>query len=266
MTHWLLQQEPFQENLYKFVEEIKRQGHTCEVIDKNTTVFHTIKTPVISYCSLELASRIRKLDYYPGVWCDLNKMKCTSYYPYYGKFLLNSPYTFIPFGEIDRLRTYLFNAFFDIYSNDDIFIRPDSGAKPYSGGLLGLRESLTHFLGGKTIFPEELCVVSRRLKIRQEWRLVVCGNEIITGSQYHKNGLLDTESGAPDEVLEFGNSVIENWKPERCFTLDVGKTEEGNIGLVEINSFSCSGLYECDISKVVEFASLEAEREYDDFT
>ena len=269
MVTWILQTDIFEENLQKLQDEIVIQGHSYELIkyvpftDKLYYPLQKLKyeNPVIFYGSLNLARQIRSMNLIPGVWCNLEKMKCTSYYPYYGKFLINNDYTIIPFGELDRLRPKLFERF---GVNHDIFIRPNSPSKIFSGGLLNEAESLSHFLANSVVFPEELVLVSRPQQIFAEWRLVVCGSEIIAGSQYHKNGLLETNKEFSAEVTKFAYEVIKDWQPERCFVVDIGETEDG-YGLVEINSFSCSGFYESDISDIVKYASTEAELEYNSY-
>lgn len=267
MVTWILQTDIFEENLTKLKDEIVKQGHYYSFAKyipfSEKQDFPDVKPagPVIFYGSLNMAAKIRKAtNWIPGVWCNLEKMKCTSYYPYYGKYLINNDYTIIPFGELERLKPRLFERF---GLNGDIFIRPDSPSKIFSGGLLGKSESLGHFLANSVVFPEELCIISSPKQIFAEWRLVVCNGEIITGSQYHKNGLLETNKEFSTEVTRFGYEVIKEWQPESCFVLDLGETQNG-YGLVEINSFSCSGYYDCELSEIVKHASTQAEIEFND--
>lgn len=267
MVTWVLQTDIFEENLERLQSEITRQGHRFELIKyiplQEKQDIPEVDGPVIFYGSLNLASKVRKARDWVGVWCDLKKMECTSYYPYYGKFLLNSDYIMLPWGEIDRKRPKIWSKFGQ-YSHGNrksgnVFIRPNSGAKPFSGGLLDREESLEHFLANNVAFPEELVIIAREQSPIEEYRLIVCDKEIVGASRYHKNGLLDTEEGAPKEVLAYGRKVVRTWQPEACFVIDI--TYPGPR-LVEINSFSCSGFYEANLSKVVEAASRVALKEW----
>jgi hypothetical protein len=49
------------------------------------------------------------------------------------------------------------------------------------------------------------------------------------------------------------------WQPDPIFMLDVCESA-GQLWLVELNGFSCSWLYECDLSAVVARASELAAR------
>lgn len=260
---WYLQTEVFDENLDKFKEEITKQGHEYIEVDyKPFKIKYPILVsyPVLAYGSLSFVELFSGCT--PGMWRNLEKLKCTNYYPYYGKFLINKDYTILPFGELERCRETLFERF---GVDEEIFIRPNSGKKPFSGGLLNFYESTQHFLAGHLVFPEELIIVSSPKQIWEEWRLVVCGNKIVSGSRYHKDGLLDTSPEVDPSIIEYGYEIIKDYKPERCFVLDVGLTSRYEYGLVEINSFSCSGFYESNISEIVQYASLEAQKEYDEY-
>lgn len=270
---WILQNGVFDENLLKLKLSLKEQGHKCvevKYIPFNDKQYISDDLgsdgPVLFYGSLNLAKLIMRdlhSNALPGIFCNLNNMKCTSYYPYFGKWLINHDYTMLPFGEIDRLRPKLFDRF---GVNEDIFIRPDSGFKTFSGSLLNQHESLNHFLAGHTVFSNEIVVVSSPKQIIQEWRLVVCGEKIVASSQYHKNGLLDVDNNVPKTVLQIGQSILDStdYRPEKCFVMDIGKTINGGIGLVEINSFSCSGFYACDIDSIVKEASEQAIQYWED--
>jgi hypothetical protein len=240
---WVLQTDIFKENLERLIDVIYKQFHEYILVTylpfSEKQSLPDVDGPVIFYGSLNLASHVRRYKNWIGMWCDLKKMECTSYYPYYGKFLFNEDYSILPWGELDRRR----HDIWKLYGNStgtrrrdgDVFVRPNSGNKPFSGGLLNREESLSHFLGNHVVFPEELVILSRKQMITQEWRLVVCGKEVVASSQYHKNGILETQEGCPEEVWKFANKIIKKWQPEPCFVLDIG-TDGYKLGLIEINS------------------------------
>ena len=52
-----------------------------------------------------------------------------------------------------------------------------------------------------------------------------------------------------------------SWRPDPIFMLDVCESDD-RLWLVELNGFSCSWLYQCDLPEVVEKASELAVRQW----
>lgn len=252
MISWVIQKEPFQENFSKLKEEVCRQGHDFYQIHYNTRYDRQdvpdLPETTVFYGSLEFAQKLRKQTNWIGVFCDLPQFKCSNYYPELSEFLLNVPYCMFPLGDYYKLRPYLFKS---LGNNADLFIRPDSGFKLFTGNVIGEQESLDHFLGGKSFQKTDLALAGKPAKIWREWRLVVCDKRVIAASQYQNLGLFETSPDCPLGVLEFGNRIAKIWQPEPAYVMDVAETEDGFF-LLELNSFSCSGLYECDMGNVVE--------------
>ncbi len=104
--------------------------------------------------------------------------------------------------------------------------------------------------------PANLVVVAAPREIGREWRLVVSGDRVIAGSQYAVEGSKCVEPGCPEEVRAFVETMLAEvrWRPDPIFMVDVCQSE-GRLWLVEINGFSCSWLYQCDLETVVASAS-----------
>jgi hypothetical protein len=259
-VNWILQTDIFSENLDKLTSEITKQGHkyfyTKYTPFTNKQDIPETDGPTIFYGSLNYVNSIKKTQLIPGVWCDLDKLKCSYYYNYLGKFLLNSPYTFISAGEFTRMRAYLEEQFGE---NGYLFVRPDSGFKTICGGVIEPTESLETYACNQVVFPEEFLVVARPLKISREWRVIICGGKAITGSLYKVGKGLEFGL-VPDEVMSYAQEVADTWCPERCWVCDI--CESNGLHLLEINSFSCSGFYGSDMAKVVEAASKETFQEF----
>jgi hypothetical protein len=60
----------------------------------------------------------------------------------------------------------------------------------------------------------------------------------------------------PGEVRGFTEAMLAEvrWRPDPIFMVDICESE-GRLWLVELNSFSCSWLYQCDHAAVVAQAS-----------
>jgi hypothetical protein len=160
----------------------------------------------------------------------------------------------LPLNELIRRKDFIFN---DIFKSNSLFVRPDSGAKEFSGRIVYSKNCNLEFFdyGFYHEDPNLLVVISSSKKIEKEWRLVVANKKVITGSQYKINCELESSPDCPEEIIEFGNKIVNmDWEPDPIYTIDVCSSN-GKLYLLEINSFSCSGLYDCDIKKIVQVAS-----------
>ena len=112
---WLIEKYIFDENVNKFKDVFKKLNVKYKIFEYHpfmeidcSSLFNDDDC-VIFYGSLNLARDLRKKSkWVPGVWGDLNKLKCTTYYNYLGEFLLNSDYIMLPYGELLRRKEFLF--------------------------------------------------------------------------------------------------------------------------------------------------------------
>ena len=247
--------------------EIHRQGMTVHVIKP----FLQAKPPrdvlgaesipfdasVVFTGTLTLLRYIREnRRWVPGGWCNFDNLACSKYYTYFGPHLLNRNYTVLPIAEAIRLQEHLGRAF-AIGAN--VFVRPDSVDKSFSGKLVNI-DSLDQFLAAKAFDPTTLILIAEPREIGREWRLFVAHSEVVTGSQYLMSGQTKLAAGIPSEVSQFASKVLREvtWRPDPLFVMDIGETKSG-LHVVELNSFSCSGLCSCDLEAYVGTASRFAE-------
>lgn len=265
--NWLLEKIVFDENLPKFIEAIQKQKHSFAVIEYNFLDADRVlklfpsNSCVMTYGTLSLARHvINKSSWFPGAWCNLPKLECTHYYNYFGDFLLNKNYIMVPFGELKRQKEFLFNI---IGLNKKIFARPSSGFKYFTGQLLNYDsfENELNYLE-KYIDDDKIVVCSSPKEIIEEYRIVVIDSKVITGSRYKLKDSISSAELKEDLILKYAQRIADFWSPEIAYVMDVGLTKESELKLIEINSFSCSGLYNCDIEKVVIAASAAAEKEF----
>lgn len=268
---WLLEADVFEENLDDIRAAITSQGMEYKMINYvpfdglDFTDFYDPTDCVVAYGSLGLIRQLlRKTKWIPGAWCNLDVFKCQYYYPRLAQYLLNSNYVMLPYGELNRQKDLLFDA---VGSNDSLFIRPSNGYKTFTGKVVN-RETYSKdvdFFGFYDVEPEELVVVAEPKNIREEWRLVVVNKRVVASSLYKDWGVNRTREGCPDEVLVFADEVISTWQPETCWVLDICSTKHSGLRVVEINSFSSSGLYACNKNDVVAAVSNAAVLEFKDF-
>lgn len=123
------------------------------------------------------------------------------------------------------------------------------------------RESFAAGLAPTWYDPTTLVVIAAPQPIAREWRLVVVGDRVIAGSQYAVGGKRAIDEGCPAEVQAFSAAMLAEvrWRPDPVFMLDVCESA-GQLWLVELNSFSGSWLYGCELPAVVAEASELAEQ------
>jgi hypothetical protein len=136
-----------------------------------------------------------------------------------------------------------------------VFARPNSVEKLFTGRCVG-EENFAVALAPTRYDPITLVVIAEPQRIGREWRLVIAGNAIVAASQYMEQGQTAITPGCPNTVCEFVQNMLNevDWCPDPIFMMDVCESE-GNLYLLELNSFSCSGLYRCDMTEVVAVAS-----------
>lgn len=188
----------------------------------------------------------------PGGWFSAERLACSVFHAHLGPWLLNQDYTLLPGVEAIRHADRLFATF---GRDGQVFARPDSVWKTFPGALVR-RAAFESALAPTRYDPATLVLIARPRVVGREWRLVVANGTVVAASLYRERGANRTERGCPDEVSTFAARILEQvaWRPDPLFMLDVCDAEDG-LRIVELNSFSCSGLYACDLASVVAAAS-----------
>jgi len=248
--------------------EIRRQGMTAHVVKQRTNapfprdILGGESVP-LDACVVFLGTHplMRHIQLHrrwnPGGWCNFERLRCSTYYAYFGPHLLNRTYSLLPGVEAIRQADRLFEQH---AKGGEVFVRPDSVWKIFPGARVK-RASFEQALAPSLYDPTNLVVVAEPRDIGREWRLVVAHGAVVAASQYYEAGVMTTSPGCPAEVRGFGERVLRevSWRPDPLFMLDIGESV-GELRVVELNSFSCSGLYQCDKAAVVAAAAEEARR------
>lgn len=259
---WLLENDVFSEDLQPLKNEIVKQGYEYKdakykpFVSDSYNDFFSKDDCVIFYGSLNLALQLQREKLGYNIYCTRQNYECWKYYAYFGKWLLNQNYVMLPYSELYRRKKWLY----DILGQDGaIFIRPSSGAKIFTGKLV-YEENFDkdyELLGLYDVEPHVIVVVAEPRNIIKEWRLVIADKKIIAGSLYNDLTLNLRYEGFPSEVEEYANNILKEttYIPDSVWTMDICQTKSGSFYLLEINSFSCSGLYECNLEPIVREVS-----------
>lgn len=262
---WLIQINMEDVDTNPIIDEVRAQGMSVtpitHLLDRQVDFNgYDSSDCVICYGNIDFIKQVRRMaPFIPGAWCDFRNMKCSTYYAHLGEYLLNQQYMMMPVGDLLR-RWHELTTYTHI-PDQPWFIRPDSGDKPFTGFVVTPNEKHRIESLVQSVGLETLVVIAPEKKITTEWRFVICDKQVVTGCQY-----------LPDEKpiwhpLSFRLAeriASQKWQPDLCYTVDIAESES-NTYLLEINSFSCSGFYDCDIEQIVKHASQAAIKEWREY-
>lgn len=272
MVIWVIEHGIF-DNEQKLIDEVRKQRHDVIEIDyvsnyyiddicRNPQYHKLLNNPVIFKGSLNLSREVSRItDWIPGTYCNLNNFNCSTYYTYWGKYMLNREYWLIPINQVFNNK-FIEACLYGIHDDNvpEVFIRPNSGMKQFTGRIF----NLSNLSSLKNIDPETLVLVAPVKKISKEWRFVVTGNEIVSGSIYLPYKSDNVDYSVIDYLQNVLNDLRFKWQPDFIYTVDVCQSN-GEFYILELNSFSCSNLYSCNLAAVVEVASQLAINDWNEY-
>lgn len=269
---WLIEAGVYREETDPLLAEIRRQGMHAELVpfkalQKGQSLIAggqplTDDACVIGYGTFPFARQIQlHRRWVPGAWANPENLDCTTYFGHFGKFLLNQRYVILPGVEAIRQQDWLF----EVFGRDEmVFARPTGCHKLFTGRLIS-KDAFAPGLAPTRYDPATLVVIAAPRTIEREWRVVIVGDRLVAGSQYAEGGCKALRAGCPEAVQKYVETMLKEvrWRPDPVFFMDIGEAD-GRLWLVELNGFSCSWLYDCDlptvVSQVSEAARLTWER------
>jgi len=202
-------------------------------------------------------------EQYDG-WCTWANFTPSKVLTHWGSLMLNQDAIFVPCGELIRREKELR---WNIGGGTGVFVRVDSSKKGFRSFALGADAKFPKHVAAED--PETMLLVSKLHPLIAEWRFVVCRGKIVSACQYAVNGQLNRYSkGVPSDAAVCASKAANHkWQPDPIYMLDVGRRDTwgkdlhgDEYSVVEVNPFSASDFYECDIAKIVAAANAEAER------
>jgi hypothetical protein len=255
---WLIEANAFGRSFEPLLAEMRQHGVVGEVIQPGP--FLNGVTPAVG--GYRLADRdcvvfsgtypvMRHIQLHhpwvPGGWCSAENFDCGAYYPAFGQHLLNHAHVIRTLDEAAAETDDLFARF---AREGRVFLRPCSLQKTFTGRCVdrdGFERTLgsARYAGGRVL-------VSTPQPISSEWRVVVSRGRVVAASRYITDGRLDPSSDCPRGVTEYVTALLADvpYRPDPIYMMDVCDSG-GRLYLLELNSFSCSGLYRCDPASVV---------------
>jgi len=235
MIDWVIQTGVFdKEEDDKLISSILKSGSNCLYVNKDTYVFSKefyISGNYIFRGSLEKKKELDNQDFCTNVYENLLQYNWSNYAPQEN--VLNSDYIIIPAGSVKKSKELIC----DIFSGEELFIKPNDGCKLFAGTTLKKRwfEKEIDIIFGdarRIIKHNDLIVFSSFKEIKNEVRVVMIEKESITYGSYNTQN---------DPWIKYiVDSLVINNPPNLIYTVDLC-IDSGKI--VEINSFACAGLY-----------------------
>ena len=285
---WLFETDVFEDNTDKFIEVIKSKGMIAEVVpyvpfdldilDRCNKLFDKDDC-VVFYGSLNFGKKLKKASWVPGVYLNEKAFECTSYYPAIEQLLLHYDNFFmLPYGVLKKNREWVF----DRIGNSEIFIRPNSGIKEFTGFVTTEErfDDDVKLAGFYDVEPDLLCLISSAKELIKEYRFVVVNGKVVSGSEYRdwttisddyesssyvlRNSKHTNELCDDDGAWIIADACARLYNPDRAWTIDVAKTLRDGYRVLEIGCFSCAGMYGNDLNLVADAVSKAAEEEWSD--
>lgn len=198
--------------------------------------------------SLANADRIvRELPWTPGSFCSTSRFMCSAWWAAMSHRLVSDSFVLSTVADLVREGP-------PAQFGDQVFIRPDSPLKPFSGRMLG-RDSITLAALDYGFYydePDLPIVVAPAVQTGVEWRFVMTSAGVVAGSEYTTDGHSagDIITSAHEAWRYAWDVAAELTPPDPVYVMDVCQTDRG-LRLVELNPFSGAHLYNCDRMAVV---------------
>lgn len=250
--HWVIENQVFSNQAAGLIQALQAAGHGLTLW--SDALLERSRAPwsaetVVFHGALGTAVALREKPWAPQIFCDVAALHSSAYYPLYEKYRLNQIYEVLPADQAVSDKARIFAGF-----GEQVFVRPDSPLKEFSGRVLDPAGFTLAGLDHGFYFEDSALpvLVAPTQVLGAEWRFVVAGDQVVAASGYSAQtgrqvGSAEVDPAAMALAKEIACSVP---GPEALYVLDLVHTAQG-YRLLELNSFSCSDLYACDPTAVV---------------
>jgi hypothetical protein len=256
---WLIEADVFGRSFEPVKVEIRQQGMVWEVVQPGPFLNGVIprvnghrltdRDCVVFSGTFPLMRHIQlHYPWIPGGWCTAEHFECSTYYPHFGRRLLNQAHAIL---TVEEALSEVGEIFAQFGRKGEVFARPCSGQKTFTGRCVD-REAFVLALESAR-YARGTVLVAAPQEISQEWRVVVSRGQFVAASLYRTNGRHTESPGCPRDVRAYVDRLLAEvpYRPDPIYMMDLCAC--GNdLFLLELNSFSCSGLYQCDPAAVVK--------------
>ena len=145
--------------------------------------------------------------------------------------------------------------------NKNVFIKPVDDCKQFPGTFLPAGKSLSEILSTSAILSDDwyncdVIVNHTVYEIQNEYRVFVVNGNIVAGSRYFTNGVLDIEQLdlSPDNFYTYLLTTFIPWRQSRfnTYVVDLAYIKGVGVKVIEYNCINCSGTYAADTQAIVD--------------
>lgn len=261
---WLLESDIYAVGTHPLKVDAIAAGHKVRFWDDDwwsSEAFPSLEGPVVFHGSLGNAARIAALGRWtPGALCNTEGFHCSAWYPAAQEWLVHEDFQSTTVEALVGNPLEVAGGLMD--ASGEVFVRPDSPLKPFSGRVVRLegltRDHLDH--GFYYDDPALPIVVSRTRSLGTEWRFVVAEGRVVTGCTYEAQGRKGAGAEVEPAAASRAETIAREFEgPDPLYILDLVETEDG-VKMVEINPFSGADLYTCDKARIVEAVAKLSDR------
>jgi hypothetical protein len=237
--------------------------------------------PIIAYGTHQFILKVAAQPWYPGSYpntnAEIDALSPQHYMPHFpSEHLLNNDYVFVPIGEVIKNSSFFFNLF----QTNQLFIKDNAVFKKIPAKVLtadNIKGYLELYKDTHFIEDYELVLVSSPKEIYSEHRFVIVEGKVVAQSTYMWKGSQYIIREVSEAALALAEKLAKTYKktkvtpeevtmPAGCYTMDIAMqgTNDKDVvpKLLELNSFSCAGLYACDLDAVVDAVTKKALLDY----
>ncbi len=256
---WILERNIFPDNHERLVVAVEKNGQ--EVISWKDNWWGDSKVKdyngrdAIFHGCLENAARINsEATWKPGAYCNIEAFKCSAWYPNAMAWIVNSKWTLTTVSNLVENPQEILQK---IGAKEKFFVRPNSPLKPFSGRLISIENLSLQALDHGFYYDDTSLeiIVSPQKNITSEWRYIIVGSKVITGSGYIAETRTEIVVDPKGEQWKYAQEIADKIEPpEDVYVMDIC-LEDNKLKLLELNPFSGADLYSCDRDIIVKSIS-----------
>jgi hypothetical protein len=173
--------------------------------------------------------------------------KCSYYYNLFNN-IINRDCLLIPNGLVLTNC----NTICDAFKTDTLFVKPNEGYKAFTGQRIGKRwfvnewEAITKQcqIG---LYDDDLILFSSSKEIGLEYRGVIGPDGYLTSSIYNNESSIESDPNIEEKIkADF---------PKNYYSISIDPffvVDYCDKGMIELNSWSCSGFYDCNLDVIYD--------------
>ena len=263
---WLIDVDLIAEEQPDLVSHVRSLGYSVYKLSAALDIPKIKHDPECIYAflgSFEELRHVQKHLGFPVATYGLNSLINRSGYVSYlpNEWFLNEHSVMTTWGQLQNNS----HRFFKLFDSDRLFARPNDGNKSFTGQVFEkstIHDEMQFLDRYSSVVPETIIWIGEAKKIEKEYRFWISAGKVVTWSEYSWN-IQDSAPPSP-AILDMAEQVAKHeWQVDLIYTVDITE-HEGTAKIIELNSFSCAGLYSCDGKKLLETVSRDILDEWND--